>query len=100
MNGIKKEGYLTFKSTAAVGSTKRNSMNAAVKSFTIYCMAGVLLLCSCADQGNRVFICVSPGAHKYHATRCRGLKACTHQIKKVTLEEAAQLGKTACRLCY
>ena len=56
---------------------------------------------SCSEkQNNTVMICVSSTAHKYHAKRCRGVKACTHEIKKVTLAEAEDLGKTPCGFCY
>jgi hypothetical protein len=78
----------------------KKSMVAAVKDFRAGLLAWVFLLASCAPQGNMVFICASAGATRYHATRCRGLNACTHPIKKVTLQQAEQLGKTACRLCY
>ena len=36
-----------------------------------------------------VYICNSNGAKKYHYTKsCRGLNACKHEIKKVSLSDA------------
>ena len=58
-----------------------------------------LAIVSCSGN-DTVMICVSSTAHKYHAKRCRGVKACTHEIKKVTIAEAEDLGKTPCGFCY
>lgn len=51
-------------------------------------------------SGNKVLICVSPGASKYHAYKCQGLNHCKHTIEEVTLAEAQQRGYTACGFCY
>lgn len=46
-----------------------------------------------------VYICVSPNAKKYHFDKnCRGLQKCTHEIRKVTKEEAMKKSYTACLL--
>lgn len=46
-----------------------------------------------SNQSSDVYICVSKTASKYHlSSMCKGLKECTHEIKKVTLKEANQLG--------
>ena len=46
-----------------------------------------------------VYICTGPYAQRYHGKKsCRGLKNCSGSIKKVTLDEARQLGKTPCRI--
>lgn len=48
-----------------------------------------------------VLICVSRTAYVYHDHYCRGLNACTHEIKKVTLAFAKnELGRRACENCY
>jgi hypothetical protein len=46
---------------------------------------------------NKVYICGSAGAKKYHYTEnCRGLNACKHEIVKTTLSEAQGYGLTLC----
>ncbi len=65
-----------------------------------FCVMAVLCLQASCSSNNTVMICVSPTAHKYHSTRCKGVKACTHQIKKLTIKEAEELGKTPCGYCY
>jgi len=45
-------------------------------------------------ETTKVYICDSSGGKKCHYTKdCRGLNACKHEIKKVTLEEAMKKGK-------
>ncbi|WP_072032210.1 hypothetical protein [Crocinitomix catalasitica] len=49
-------------------------------------------------EGATVYICYSTTATKYHFTKnCRGLSACTHDIKIVTLQDAK--GKYERTLC-
>ena len=49
------------------------------------------------SQNNQVFLCNSPNGERYHFTQnCRGLKACKHEIIKVSLSEAKRKGKTQC----
>ena len=46
---------------------------------------------------DKVYICVSKGAKKYHFTEnCRGLNSCKHDIKKVPISEAKGYGLTLC----
>lgn len=56
--------------------------------------ASVLFLSLFISKGTGdVYICVSKTASKYHITAtCKGLKECTHEIKKVTVTEAKKLG--------
>jgi hypothetical protein len=67
----------------------------------------ILILFTCSILGltnikldDKVYICVSPTAHAYHKYECKGLKKCTHQIKKITLLEAKDAKKKACGFCY
>jgi hypothetical protein len=48
-----------------------------------------------------VYICNSTGAKVYHTSRdCSGLGHCTHQILKVTLNEAENTyHRRACKIC-
>ncbi|MBK0370082.1 hypothetical protein [Flavobacterium agrisoli] len=46
-------------------------------------------------RASEVYICGAKGANKYHySERCRGLSACSHEVKKVTLKEAQGYGLT------
>ncbi|UIR54849.1 hypothetical protein LZQ00_11225 [Sphingobacterium sp. SRCM116780] len=46
---------------------------------------------------NTVYICGSGKGKRYHLTEsCRGLRNCSAQTLKVTLEEARKEGKTLC----
>jgi hypothetical protein len=47
-----------------------------------------------------VYICVSKTGHKYHSDRdCRGLAKCTHEIRKVSKDQAIKMGYSACKIC-
>ena len=48
-----------------------------------------------------VYICTGPQSKRYHKTStCKGLKSCSKEIKKITLEEAKKLNRTPCGYCY
>lgn len=49
-----------------------------------------------------VYVCVSSTAYAYHQKRhCRGLDACTHEIKKIKENEAiAEYRRKACKVCH
>lgn len=48
-----------------------------------------------------VFICTGEGATKYHSRlECKGLVRCTGDIEEVTEEEAEDMGRTPCKICY
>lgn len=57
-----------------------------------------ITLASCAvSEPPSIYICKSQYGKKYHYKKtCFGLRACTHEIEKVTLEEAQAEGKTLC----
>ena len=48
-----------------------------------------------------VYVCNSSGAYAYHSSKtCRGLNRCTHEILKVTLEDAVKIyKKKPCKIC-
>ncbi len=48
-----------------------------------------------------VYICTGPNAKRYHAYRdCRGLNACSADIKSVSVQKAKNMGLTPCKICY
>ena len=48
-----------------------------------------------------VYVCISKGSVAYHSSdNCAGLNRCSHEIKAMSVEAAADLGKRACLKCY
>lgn len=57
----------------------------------------ILTLTSFSKVQEKVYICGSKGASKYHYSEtCRGLNACKHEVVKKSLKEAKGLGLTLC----
>ncbi|MHB1106663.1 MAG: hypothetical protein ACYCZ2_09905 [Lutibacter sp.] len=57
-----------------------------------------ILLTSFIFIDTYVYICKGEGSKRYHLIKnCRGLKACTHKIDKITLKSAEKIGKTLCK---
>lgn len=49
----------------------------------------------------KVFVVMSNNAYAYHKTRnCSAVKKATHKVKEVTLEEAKEMGRRPCKICY
>lgn len=53
-----------------------------------------------APQSQQVLICESSSSYAYHAYKCSGLSRCTHSISKLSLQEAQNLGRKPCKICY
>lgn len=48
-----------------------------------------------------VYICTGPQSKRYHRTStCKGLKSCSKEVVKVTLEKARNMNRTPCGYCY
>ncbi len=48
-----------------------------------------------------VYICTGPMSKRYHKTSsCRGLKSCSDEIEKVSVDHAKKMGRTPCKWCY
>lgn len=53
------------------------------------------------DAVEYVYICTGPYAATYHyCDDCKGLNKCSASVRKVTLEEAEEMGRRPCRICY
>lgn len=52
------------------------------------------------DNTEYVLICNSKSSYAYHSYQCRGLQRCTHDIIKITRQEAINRGRNACKICY
>lgn len=54
-----------------------------------------------SSDNNSVYICTGETSTKYHCDRdCRGLSRCSGEIEEVTEEEAEDMGRTPCKICY
>lgn len=48
-----------------------------------------------------VYICNSGRAYAYHnSLSCHGLGRCTHEVEKVTIAKAKEMGYRPCKICY
>lgn len=48
-----------------------------------------------------VYICTGGSSKRYHCDRrCKGLSNCTGAIEAVSEEEAGDMGRTPCKICY
>jgi uncharacterized protein YceK len=74
-------------------------------------LASVALLTGCGSavtqsndkeaKGETVYICTGGYSKRYHATRsCKGLRNCGGTIKAISIEDAEEMGRTPCRICY
>lgn len=53
------------------------------------------------EGGETVFICSGSTSKRYHSDPdCRGLSNCTGEIEEVSEEEAEDMGRTPCQICY
>ena len=54
-----------------------------------------------AGSGGNVFICTGGSSKRYHCDRdCKGLSRCSGEIEEVSEEEAEDMGRTPCKICY
>lgn len=63
-----------------------------VNCFSLPPAKGVLQLVK--KQNENVLICVSKTAYAYHKGNCQGIKKCTHEVFKITKDEAIKRGKS------
>ena len=58
-------------------------------------------LCVNANEQTKVIVVMSNNAYAFHKTRnCSAVKKATHTVKEVTLEEAKEMGRKPCKICY
>ena len=54
-----------------------------------------------ADSGGNVFVCTGGSSKRYHCDRdCKGLSRCSGEIEELSEEEAEDMGRTPCKICY
>lgn len=53
------------------------------------------------NNDESVYICTGETSTKYHSDPdCRGLSRCSGEIEEVSEEEAEDMGRTPCKICY
>lgn len=54
-----------------------------------------------ADYGDNVYICTGGSSKRYHCDPdCKGLSRCSGEIEEISEEEAEDMGRTPCKICY
>lgn len=62
-------------------------------------LATSVLILSASAPADEVYICKGRASKRYHLKKdCSGLKNCSTAVYKVTKKEAADLGRTLCKL--
>jgi hypothetical protein len=51
-------------------------------------------------QDSIVLVCKGPRSYAYHDHFCQGLKKCSVQIEKMSIDEAKRLDRIPCGYCY
>lgn len=68
-----------------------------MKNIVLLCSTVILNWQGAAVAKSDVYLCNSKGGKKYHYTKnCRGLSNCDHEIIRVSVEKAKNLGKELC----
>lgn len=50
---------------------------------------------------HNVFICTGSSSERYHCDPdCKGLSRCSGEIEEISEEEAKDMGRTPCKICY
>ena len=64
-------------------------------------VASVMMLLMSFSPDTSVYFCDSSTSVAYHASEnCKGLNKCTHNIIRITVNDAIGRGKRACKICY
>ena len=64
-------------------------------------LLAIQLLTTSFISQNSVFICQGPRAKVYHkAKNCKGLNNCSTDLKAVTVRQAKNMGRRACKIEY
>lgn len=74
----------------------------------------ILALTSCGNEyhknyshsdyntgGDYVYICTGGKSKRYHPDEyCNGLRRCSGSVEEVSVDEAEDMGRTPCKICY
>lgn len=54
-----------------------------------------------ADHSDNVYICTGSSSKRYHCDPdCKGLSRCSGEIEEISEEEAEDMCRTPCKICY
>lgn len=54
-----------------------------------------------AGSGDNVYICTGGSSRRCHCDPdCKGLSRCSGEIEEISEEEAEDMGRTPCKICY
>lgn len=54
-----------------------------------------------AGYSYNVYICTGSSSKRYHCDPdCKGLSRCSGEIEEISEEEAEDMGRTPCKICY
>lgn len=54
-----------------------------------------------AGYSDNVYICTGSSSKRYHCDHdCKGLSRCSGEIEEISEEEAEDMGRTPCKICY
>ena len=54
-----------------------------------------------AGHSDNVYICTGGSSRRYHFDPgCKGLSRCSGEIEEISEEEAEDMGRTPCKICY
>lgn len=54
-----------------------------------------------AGYSDNVYICTGGSSRRYHCDPdCKGLSRCSGEIEEIIEEEAEDMGRTPCKICY
>ncbi len=54
-----------------------------------------------AGYSDNVYICTGGSSKRYHCDPdCKGLSRCSGEIEEISEEEAEDMGRTPCKICY
>lgn len=67
---------------------------------TLFCLP-LLSMSTGIEKTVSVYICTGPKATVYHASKeCRGLNRCSGEVKEISLADAKEMKRRACKICY
>ncbi|MGE4308921.1 hypothetical protein [Bacteroides sp.] len=67
---------------------------------TFFCLP-LLSMSTGIEKAASMYICTGPKATVYHASKkCRGLNRCSGEVKEISLADAKEMKRRACKICY
>jgi hypothetical protein len=72
-----------------------------MKNYIFASLIFIVFVSFASIQQSYVYVCKGPASKVYHKSeRCRGRSHCSTEVYKVTLKEAQEIGRRACKIEY